>query len=68
MIKYETCIGVEKALRQQIIKAIHEDWLEPLRNSTSDMLQGTTPEIIQHLFTQHGDVSADALDTKEAAV
>ena len=68
MSKYETCIGVEKALRQQIVKAIHEDWLEPLRNSTSDMLQGTIPEIIQHLFTQHGDVSADALDTKEDAV
>ena len=68
MKRYESCIGVDKAIRQQIVKAIHEDWLKPLRDPTSDMLQGSIPDILQYLFTHHGDVSADALDTKETEV
>ena len=68
MKNYNACTGVEKALIQQIVKALHEDWLSPLRNTTTDMIQGTIPVILQYLFTRHGNVSADALDRKEGEI
>ena len=68
MNRYESCIDVDKALRQQIVKAIHEDWLNPLRNQTTNMIQGTIPIILQFLFTAHGNISPDALIAKEQTV
>ena len=65
---FETCDAVSKALVQQIVKAVHEDWLQPLRNATTNSLQGTIPNILDFLFQAHGDVSPDALTKKEALV
>ena len=68
MQKYNMCVGVKKAIIQQIVKAIHEDWLNPLRHQTTNMIQGTIPEILQFLFTAHGNISPDALTAKEKEV
>ena len=68
MQKYNMCVGVKKAIIQQIVKAIHEDWLNPLRNQTTNMIQGTIPIILQFLFTAHGNISPDALIAKEQTV
>ena len=64
----EICDGVEKALIQQIVKAAHEDWLQPLRNAVTNALQGTVSAILTYLFQQHGDVSPDSLTTREQEV
>ena len=65
---YEQCVAMEKALKQQIVKAIHEDWLEPLRNPITNSIDHTILNILAYLFTQHGDVSADALVRRETEV
>ena len=65
---YNACVGVEKAILQQIVKAVEEDWLAPLRNNTTNAIQGTIPDIIGYLFTTHGDISPDSLIQREQGV
>ena len=65
---YEMCIGVEKALKQQIVKAVHEDWLRPLRNATTNTIQGNIPAILTFLLNTHGNISPDTITTKELEV
>ena len=65
---YNACVGVEKALIQQLVKAVEEDWLTPLRNQTTNALQGTIPDIVAYLFTTHGDISPESLIKREQQV
>ena len=68
MKNYEACDGVEKALIQQIVKAIHESWLQPLRNNVTDTITGSIPVILTYLFSTFGDVTARSLNRKEDEV
>ena len=65
---YDQCVAMEKALKQQIVKAIHEDWLDPIRNPTTHAIEHDIPYILGFLFDQHGNVSAAALSDKEDKV
>ena len=68
MKNYEACERVEKAITQQIVKAVHDDWLQPLRNNITDTIQGTVPVILTYLITAHGEVTARSLNVKEDRV
>ena len=68
MKNYEACVGVEKALIQQIVKAVHEDWLKPLYNAQTDTIQGTVQDILTYLFQTYGHINARALNKKENTV
>ena len=65
---YDMCVGVEKALTQQIVKAVHADWLKPLRNAITNTIQGTIPEILTFLFNTHGNISPDTITNMELGV
>ena len=65
---YNACVGVEKAIIQQFVKAIDEDWLESLRNQTTNALQGTITDIFAYLFATHGDISPESLIKREQQV
>ena len=65
---YDQCVAMEKALKQQITKAIHEDWLKPLRDPVTHAINDDIPTMLTFLFAQHGDVSAAALSDKEDKV
>lgn len=62
---FEECVAMEQALKQQIVKAIHKDCLEPLRNPITRSLDHTIPHILAFLFNEHGDVSATAVARRE---
>ena len=47
--QYNECQAVEAALRNQIIDSVESDYLQPLRNPTTDMINNTIPEIINFL-------------------
>ena len=68
MQQYNVCVGVEKAIIQQLVKAVHEDWLKPLRNTTTNTIQGTIPTILTFLFNTHGNISPETITTKELEV
>ena len=60
MSMYQQCIGVKNALVQQIVKAVEDEWLKPLRNGITNSIDRTIPEILHYLFQQYGDVSPDS--------
>lgn len=62
---HDQCVAIEKALKQQISKAIHKDWLDPLRNPVTNAIDHNIPHILAFLFNAHGDVSATAVARRE---
>ncbi len=57
--------GVEKALKQQLRKAIDESYLLALHDRTSNTLSGTVHSILDHLSLTYGKVSNAMLEQKE---
>ena len=54
---YKECVAMERILIQQIINAVEPKYLKPLRNSTTNKLTQSIPNILQYLFDAYGDVS-----------
>ena len=60
---YNECQAVEQVLRQQIIEAIDPEYLEPLRDQYTEMVNDSIPSIFEYLLTTYGEVSdEDILD------
>ncbi len=57
--------GVEKALKQQILKAVEQQWLLAITNRHSQSLTGTIAQILEFLFDTYGYVSTAMLEKKE---
>ena len=60
--------GVEKALIQQIEQAVRPEYLNILRNHTTTSITGPVYNIIDHLSTTYGRVTAQMFDEKEEEV
>ena len=60
--------GVEKALIQQIVQAVRPDYLNALRNRTTTAITGPVYNIIDHLSTTYGLVTAQMFDEREEEV
>ena len=50
--------GIKKALIQQIVQAIKPDYLNALHNRTTTAITGPVYNIIEHLSTTYGHVTA----------
>jgi hypothetical protein len=57
--------GVEKALIQQIVRAVEPPYLIALRDRNSNSLMGTAHSILDHLQQVYGRISPQMLDTRE---
>jgi hypothetical protein len=57
--------GVEKALLQQIVKAVDAPYLAALRDRASNSLRGPVYQVIDHLQTVYGRVSPQMLENRE---
>ena len=53
--------AVERALIQQIVGAIDPKYLRALRNSATQQINKTIPEIFTHLFETYGDITTEDL-------
>ena len=60
--------GVEKALKQQILKALDKEWLLAITDRNTQSLTGTVAQILEHLFETYGFVSQAMLEKKEEAL
>ena len=56
--------GVEKALKQQILKTIEQEWLLAITDRNTQSLTGTISQILDFLFDTYGFVSTAMLETK----
>ena len=63
--RYWECQAVEQALRNQIIAAMDSDYLDAIRNPTTDMIHETIPEIFKYLQTTYGRITIQELSDKE---
>ena len=60
--------GVDRALKQQITKAVSPKYLTAIRNRVSNSLQGNVYQILDHLFNTYGKVTVAMLENKEATL
>ena len=51
---------MEKALKQQLLKAVKEEWVKPLCNPTTNVINFTIPGILAFLFTEYDHVNTVA--------
>ena len=59
---------VDIALRNRIVEAISPEYLQPLRNATTDMLNDSIPDIFNFLTTTYGELSPSELKEREVMV
>ena len=60
--------AVERTLRNQIVEAIDEEYLQPLQNSTTDMINSSIPDIFTFLKDTYGNLSPAQLRERERVI
>ena len=68
MDTYRDCIAVKKALIKQIVAAVDTEYLKELRDPTTNSITLHVYEVLEHLFTTYGQVSAEVLAMEEASM
>ena len=59
---------MDKALKQQIVKAVEPTYLTPIRDRTTNTINMTVYEVTGHLFTTYGDIDPNNLNSRESTV
>ncbi len=62
---YLECQAVEQALRVQLIEAVNVIYLGALRNSDTDMIHESLPDMMDHLMKNYGQVTLEDMHDKE---
>ena len=65
---YNECQAVETVLRNQLIKAINEEYIRPLRNPFTDMVNDTIPDIVNFLHKSYGESTTVQFKVMESAI
>ena len=59
---------IKQALIKQIVEAIEPTFIKSLRNTTTNTITSTIPDILQYLFRRYGKVTPDKLSNAELEV
>jgi hypothetical protein len=65
---FREVMGVEKALRQQIVAAVEGDFLAALRNRHSNAITDSISDVLAYLFNTYGKVNPQMLSDEEDRV
>ena len=65
---FREMIGVENALKQQVVAAVESQYIQALRDPVTGRLNGTIAEVIKHLFQVYGSVTPQTLFEQEQKV
>ena len=66
--EFRETVNVEKAMIKQIVQAIDHQYLDTLRNRTTDSIDVPIVTVLTHLFTKYGSIDDDVLAHKEKLV
>lgn len=66
--RYNECQAIEVALRNQVTEAIEDEYLQPLRNVTTDMIHTPIPDIFTFLGNTYGKLSPQQLRQREKVI
>ena len=61
--EYEVCAGVVNSVKDKIIEAVDEEWLEEINDDVLGFQNQTVQEMIQHLQSRGGEI--DYIDIQE---
>ena len=65
---FNKCQTIETTLWNQIVEAITPEYLQPLWDATTDMLNDSIPDIFKSLRTTYGEVLPSELKERELQV
>ena len=65
---YNDCMAVKKTLIKQIVGAVDPEFLKDIRDPVTHSILRPVHEVLQFLFDNHGQVTAEALATEEASM
>jgi hypothetical protein len=65
LTNFKEVTGVEQALKQQIIKAVDDNYLAAIRNRQTNSLTGTVHQITNHLIDTYGRITPTMIDDYE---
>ena len=68
IIDFRETVNVERAMVKQIVHAIDPQYLDTLRNQTTDAIDVPIFQILTYLFTKYGSIDDDVLAHKEKSV
>ena len=68
VLEFRETVNVEKAMIKQIVHAIDSQYLDSLRNRTTDSIDAPIDTILIYLFTKYGSIDDDTLAHKEKLV
>ena len=66
--RYNECQSVEVTLRNQILEAIEDDYLHPLHNNKTDMINNAIPEVFTFLTDTYGQLFPSQLKKRERVI
>ena len=66
--EFRETVDMEKALIKQIVQAVEPKYLKSLRNSTTNAITKSIPEILEYMFARYGRVDPETLHKKELSV
>ena len=67
-ILWREVVDIERAIIKQLVKAIEPKYLKALRNSTTNVINKSIPEIFRYLFKKFGSIDSEQLMTEERTV
>jgi hypothetical protein len=65
---WREAVDIERAIIKQIVKAVEPKFLKSLRNTTTNVITKSIPEILQYLFRKFGAIDSEQLMTEERTV
>ena len=65
---YHEVENVDKALKKQLVAAVESKYLDAIRNRTTDTITDPVYRVMEHLFSNYGDVTPETLQQREAIV
>ena len=62
---FNEVIAVERTLLQQIVAAVEPSYLQALRDSETQRIKKTIPEVFEYLFDTYGDITIEDIRLTE---
>ena len=66
--RFRESLDINRALIRQIVSAISKEYLDELRNDTTNTITASIPDILTYLFDNFSDVTAQDVAKEEAKV
>ena len=68
LLLYQETVDLENSLQKQITEAVENDYLEELRDRTTNTILHDIPFILEYLFNNYGDINYSVLSIEKDTI